>query len=116
MTRSEFIGTLAAANPHLIRADIIRVLDVVLNSLAGALAQGKRVELRGFGVFDAKWRGPRERRNPRTGKQVAVSGSYVLVFKPGKVLRERVNQGGAASLAKNMPAKNSPTKNSLTKK
>ncbi len=97
MTRSEFIVALSAANPHLIRADIIRVLDAILDSLTQALAQGKRVELRGFGVFSAKWRGPRERRNPRTGKQVAVSGSYILVFKSGKTLRERVNQGGVVS-------------------
>ncbi len=97
MTRSELIVALSAAHPHLVRADIVRVLDVIFEILTQALAHGKRIELRGFGVFDTKWRGPRERRNPRTGKQVAVSGSYTLVFKPGKVLRAKVNQSTSPS-------------------
>ena len=91
MTRSELIHQLSSANPHLSREHIAQILNIILGAITEALERGQRVELRGFGVFDIKWRGPRERRNPRTGKQVAVLGSYVPVFKSGKALRARLN-------------------------
>lgn len=92
MTKSELIVKLVAANPHLSSADIGKLLAVIFDSITEGLANGKRVELRGFGVFDVKWLGARERRNPRSGKQVAVLGGYKPFFKSGKILRNHLNQ------------------------
>ena len=58
-----------------------------------ALASGQRIELRGFGSFSLHYREPRRGRNPKTGDAVELTGQYVPHFKPGKELRERVNQG-----------------------
>ena len=58
-----------------------------------ALARGERIEIRGFGSFSLHYRAPRIGRNPKTGEQVALAGKYVPHFKPGKELRERVNEG-----------------------
>jgi len=57
-----------------------------------ALRRGDRVELRGFGAFSAKLRGPRQGRNPRTGAAVAVTKKAVPLFKTGKEMRERLNR------------------------
>ena len=56
-----------------------------------ALAQGERVELRGFGVFEVRQRAARQGRNPRTGVAIAVAAKRVPFFKVGKELRKRVN-------------------------
>jgi integration host factor subunit beta len=55
--------------------------------------QGERIEIRGFGSFSLHFRPPRQGRNPKTGEAVALSGKYVPHFKPGKDLRDKVNQG-----------------------
>jgi len=57
-----------------------------------ALRRGDRVELRGFGAFSAKLRGPRQGRNPRTGVAVAVGKKAMPYFKSGKEMRARLNR------------------------
>lgn len=91
MTKSELIKKLAFANPHLSKQDVRKMVEAIFERLTQALENGERVELRSFGVFDVKWQGPRERRNPRTGKQVAVQGSYKPFFKYGKTMRAILN-------------------------
>ena len=59
--------------------------------MAQNLATGNRIEIRGFGSFSLHFRPPRIGRNPKTGEAVALSGKYVPHFKPGKELREKVN-------------------------
>jgi len=93
MTRSELMAQLAAANPHLRAPDVDKIVTTVFDGIANALAEGRRVELRGFGAFSVKQRDPRTGRNPRTGQSVQVTGKVVPHFKPGKELRERVNGG-----------------------
>ena len=95
VTRSELIARLAAKNPHLTVRDVERIVGTIFDEIAGALARGDRVELRGFGAFSVKRRDPRQGRNPRTGESVAVEGKSVPFFKTGKQLRQRLN--GAAS-------------------
>jgi len=56
------------------------------------LSTGERIEIRGFGSFSLHFRPPRIGRNPKTGESVSLSGKHVPHFKPGKVLRERVNK------------------------
>jgi integration host factor subunit beta len=93
MLRSELVTRLAEAHPHLLHRDVERIVDVVLDEIAGALARGDRVELRGFGAFSVRERGARLGRNPRTGDSVPVKDKRVPFFKAGKELRARLNGG-----------------------
>ncbi|OLF71430.1 integration host factor subunit beta [Maricaulis sp. W15] len=91
MIKSELIDKLAEANPHLYHRDVERVVNTILDGVTDALAEGDRVELRGFGAFSVRHRPSRVGRNPRTGESVAVKEKHVPFFKTGKELRERVD-------------------------
>ena len=91
MLRSELVAKLQEEMAPLKAAEIEHAVDVVLDEISVALAQGGRVELRGFGAFSVRKREARTGRNPRTGAAVKVSAKKVPFFKPGKELRERVN-------------------------
>ena len=91
MTKSELIAKLANENPHLFQRDVERIITTIFDEISNALAQGDRVELRGFGAFSIKERGSRIGRNPRTGESVEVSEKFIPYFKTGKQLRERLN-------------------------
>lgn len=91
MTKSELIARLAADNPHLYQRDVERIVSTIFDEITGALAQGDRVELRGFGAFSVKQRGARTGRNPRTGATVDVDSKHIPYFKTGKQLREKLN-------------------------
>lgn len=95
MTKSELIQRLAERNPHLLHRDIERIVETVFDEISDALADGNRVELRGFGAFSVKSRNARTGRNPRTGSSVSVDAKRVPYFKTGKELRERLNGGKA---------------------
>jgi integration host factor subunit beta len=92
MTKSELIARLAEQNPHLFQRDVKRIVATVFDEITEALSRGDRVELRGFGAFSVKRRGPRVGRNPRTGDAVRVAEKCVPYFKTGKELRERLNE------------------------
>ena len=94
MTKSELIQRLAEMNPHLYQRDVERIVATVFDEITAALAQGDRVELRGFGAFSVKERGSRTGRNPRTGESVEVDAKYIPYFKTGKQLREMLNTDG----------------------
>lgn len=96
MIKSELIDRLAAENPHLTHKEVERVVNVVLDRMVQALADGGRVELRGFGAFSVRARPARSGRNPRTGETVHVPAKSVPFFKSGKELRERLNLSGDA--------------------
>lgn len=91
MTKSELIQRLAEENPHLYQRDIERIVSTIFDEIGAALAEGKRVELRGFGAFSVKDRDSRVGRNPRTGATVSVEAKRIPFFKTGKQLRERLN-------------------------
>ena len=93
MTKSELIARLIELNPHLTPKDAERVVATVFGEIADALADGDRVELRGFGAFSVKKRDARVGRNPRTGETVQVGVKNAPYFKTGKELRERLNDG-----------------------
>jgi integration host factor subunit beta len=92
MVRSELIEKLAAANPHLEAADIVKVVNTIFGEITNALHRGGRVELRGFGAFQPKQRQPRLGRNPRTGDPVHVDAKQVAAFRASKTLLARLNQ------------------------
>ncbi|MGC1497469.1 MAG: integration host factor subunit beta [Sulfitobacter sp.] len=91
MIRSELIQKIADDNPHLYQRDVERIVNTFFDEITGAMAQGDRVELRGFGAFSVKKRDARVGRNPRTGESVAVEEKHVPFFKTGKLLRDRLN-------------------------
>jgi integration host factor subunit beta len=91
MTKSELIMRLAERNPHLYQRDVERIVTTIFDRITDALADGQRVELRGFGAFSVKHRDARMGRNPRTGVAVDVAEKLVPFFKTGKQLRERLN-------------------------
>lgn len=92
MTKSELIERIAAKQPQLSIKDIELAVKAVLEHMSQTLATGERIEIRGFGSFSLHYREPRQGRNPKTGDTVELSGKYVPHFKPGKEMRERVNQ------------------------
>ena len=97
MTKSELMARLAevfvAENGNQLQSkDIEYSVKVLVDSMTRSLAKGQRIEIRGFGSFDLNYRPPRVGRNPKTGERVDVPAKYVPHFKPGKELRERVNQ------------------------
>jgi integration host factor subunit beta len=91
MTKSELIQLLAAKQPQLDYRDVELAVKELLEQLSTELAAGKRIEVRGFGSFSLHYRPPRVGRNPKTGDTVQVPDKHVPHFKPGKELRERVD-------------------------
>ena len=98
MTKSELIELNAAKQKQLPAKDVELAVKQILEIMSDALAQGSRIEIRGFGSFSLHFRPPRQGRNPKTGETVALSGKNVPHFKPGKDLRERVNDGQANAI------------------
>ena len=92
MTKSELIAKLAARYPQLVAKDAELAVKMVLDAMGKSLSEGQRIEIRGFGSFSLHFRPPRMGRNPKTGDAVALAGKYVPHFKPGKDLRDRVNE------------------------
>ena len=91
MIRSELIQKITDENPHLFQRDVERIVNTIFEEITDALANGDRVELRGFGAFSVKTRDARVGRNPRTGEAVSVDQKKVPFFKTGKLLRDRLN-------------------------
>ena len=91
MTKSELIDRLAEQQKHLAHLDVELGVKSILEQMSSSLAVGERIEIRGFGSFSLHYRAPRMGRNPKTGEAVALPGKHVPHFKPGKSLRERVN-------------------------
>ena len=91
MTKSELIEALAKQQPHLALKDVELTVKCIIEKMNQALSTGERIEIRGFGSFSLHLRPPRLGRNPKTGESVALSKKYVPHFKPGKELRDRVD-------------------------
>jgi integration host factor subunit beta len=89
--KSELASLIASRNPHLYHNEVERIVETILEDIAETLAQGGRVELRGFGVFSVRNRPPRSGRNPRNGTSVFVEEKWVPFFKAGKEMQDRLN-------------------------
>ncbi len=92
MTKSELIETLAEQHAHVPVKDVENAVKEILEQMAGSLSSSDRIEIRGFGSFSLHYRSPRTGRNPKTGETVELDGKHVPHFKPGKELRDRVNE------------------------
>ncbi len=91
MTKSELIETLARQQPHLALKDVELAVKCIIEQMSETLANGDRIEIRGFGSFSLHHRPPRMGRNPKTGESVSLTEKFVPHFKPGKELRDRVD-------------------------
>jgi integration host factor subunit beta len=91
MIRSELVQKIANENSDLRLEEVETIVDTFFDSIVEQLAEGGRVELRGFGAFSTRARESRTGRNPRTGESVDVDAKKVPYFKPGKEMRERLN-------------------------
>ena len=92
MTKSELIDRIVGKQTQLSAKDVELAVKAILEYMSQTLESGGRIEIRGFGSFSLHYRVPRIGRNPKTGTPVALAGKYVPHFKPGKELRDRVNQ------------------------
>ena len=91
MTKSELIARLAGRYPQLVAKDAELAVKMILDAMTRSLANGQRIEIRGFGSFGLNYRPPRVGRNPKSGEKVKVPAKHVPHFKAGKELRERVD-------------------------
>ncbi len=90
MNKTDLIEVIAK-NAELSKAAAGRILDVVLNSITESLGKGKEVVLVGFGSFVVNKRKQRKGRNPQTGEVITIPAAKIPRFRPGKYLKDRVN-------------------------
>ncbi len=95
MIKSQLIRNLCKTFGQISEKDITDGINEVLEYMSQALAEGKRIEIRGFGSFTLHYRPPRNAHNPKTGEKVITKAKYSPHFKPGKALRERVDESKA---------------------
>ena len=97
MTRKEIVRSISE-DLGLTQLQTKQIVQKVFEAILNTLAEEGRVELRNFGVFEVKRRGPRRARNPKTGEKVLVPEKSVVTFKPGRIVQQRVealeNAGG----------------------
>jgi integration host factor subunit beta len=91
MTKAELVEDVADA-AELTKKDAERLVEIVFESIIATLNQGEKIELRGFGSFRVRERGARRGRNPKTGDPVSIPAKRVPYFKPGKELKELINE------------------------
>ncbi|RME37337.1 MAG: integration host factor subunit beta [Deltaproteobacteria bacterium] len=93
MTKSELIEKLSYTAGGLNKREAEMVVNTIFESIGTALAEGDRVEIRGFGSFSVREREARLARNPKSGEVVAIPSKKTPFFKTGKELKIRVNNG-----------------------
>ena len=92
MTKSDLIETIAGRAPLLSKKDAEFVVNTIFGAMTDALCRGERIELRGFGSFQIKYREAREGRNPKTGVSMTIPSKRMLYFKVGKELKRMVGE------------------------
>ncbi len=101
MTKKEIVKTISEKT-GLSQQDIKLVVQQTFEAIVQTLIEEGRIELRNFGVFQVRPRAARKARNPRTGRQVEVPEKFVVSFKPGKIMEERVNSIEGTPLAEQL--------------
>jgi len=91
VTKKEIVKTISE-ELGLTQLKTKEIVQKTFDAIVDTLVEERRIELRNFGVFEVKQRAPRKARNPRTGEKVFVPEKYVVTFKPGKEMEERVRQ------------------------
>jgi integration host factor subunit beta len=112
VTKKEIVRTISE-EIGLTQLQTKEIVQKTFDAIVEALVAERRIELRNFGVFEVKRRAPRKARNPRTGDKVFVPEKFVVVFKPGKEMEERVKElerqvAAAARAARTKPGGKEP--------
>ena len=105
MTKAELVDEVARV-VQLTKKQAETIVNIVFDSIVDSLRSGQKIELRGFGSFRLRSRKSRTGRNPKTGEKVEVPSKKIPYFKPGKELKELINQGANVPAA---PAEGSPS-------
>ena len=92
MNKSNLIEKIVSLNSNVYQKDIVKIVDIFFGTISKAIVKNDRVELRGFGTFDAKIREARIARNPKNGSIVAVPSKKIPFFRMGKGMKERINK------------------------
>jgi integration host factor alpha subunit len=103
MTKAELIEALSNKLP-LNKSDAERAINIVLDDIIDALRKGERVNISGFGTFAVSVRQARTGRNPKTGEAIQISASRSAKFKPGKQLKDSLNEPAGSGPAAATPA------------
>jgi nucleoid DNA-binding protein len=116
VTKKEIVKTISEAI-GMTQLKTKEIVQKTFDAIVETLVEEKRIELRNFGVFEVKERAARKARNPRTGQRVDVPEKFVVTFKPGKEMEEKVRQleekkraaqGGAAPVGSNGSGESQP--------
>lgn len=91
MTKKEIVKTISE-EIGLTQLKTKEIVQKTFDAIVDTLVEDRRIELRNFGVFEVKQRAARKARNPRTGEKVFVPEKFVVTFKPGKEMEERVRE------------------------
>lgn len=113
MTKKEIVRTISE-EIGLTQLQTKEIVQKTFDAIVNTLVRDRRIELRNFGVFEVKRRAPRNARNPRTGQKVPVPAKFVVTFKPGKEMEERVRElerraAEAARATEAEPARKDPS-------
>lgn len=92
VNKAELVARVAEKT-EMTKKDATQAVEAVFETIKEALRAGDKVQLIGFGNFEVRKRAPRKGRNPQTGEEIQIAESKVPVFKPGKALKEEVNNG-----------------------
>lgn len=108
MTKRELVISVAERLGYT-QNEVSEVVQKTLDTITECLAEGQRLEIRNFGVFEVKRRDARIGRNPRTGQEVSITEKCVATFKPGKALKEYVEgTGPRPAIAEPSPSSGAP--------
>ena len=108
MTKADLIEGVSRAI-EMSRKDSEIIVETIFESIVKSLRRGDKIEIRGFGSFRTRQRGPRTGRNPKTGARVEVPAKKIPYFKPSKELKDLVNSGQPAGVASPPPVTGTPT-------
>ncbi len=97
MTKKEIVATISV-EIGLTQLKTKEIVQKTFDAIVATLVRDGRIELRNFGVFEVKKRAPRKARNPRTGDKVYVPAKFVVTFKPGKEMEEKVRMMDPANV------------------
>lgn len=98
MTKSELVEIIAQKMAKLPFKDVEDAVKLIIERMIQTLAEKRRIEIRGFGSFSLHYRKPRRGRNPKTGDELELGAKYVPHFKPGKAMRDRINEAYLSEL------------------
>ncbi len=90
MTKADLVG-LVAEEAEMTKKDVEQLIEIIFESIVDSLNKGEKIELRGFGSFRVRDRNARKGRNPKTGEPVDIPAKRVAYFKPGKDLKDIIN-------------------------